>query len=34
MFDDGHLVEIYSYHENGQRFGAVRLSDGAVSSIE
>jgi hypothetical protein len=34
MFDDGHLVEIYSYHENGQKFGAVRLTDGAVSAIE
>jgi hypothetical protein len=34
MFDDGHLLEIYSYHQNGQRFGALRLTDGAVSSIE
>ena len=34
MFDDGHLVEIYSYRQNGQRFGALRLTDGAVSSIE
>jgi len=34
MFDDGHLVEVYSYRQNGQRFGALRLTDGAVSSIE
>ena len=34
MFDDGHLVEVYSYSQNGQRFGALRLTDGAVSSIE
>ena len=34
MFDDGHLVEVYSYHQNGQKFGALRLTDGAVSSIE
>ena len=34
MFDDGHLVEIYSYRQNGQKFGALHLSDGAVSSIE
>ena len=34
MFDDGHLVELYSYHQNGQKFGALRLTDGTVSSIE
>ena len=34
MFDDGHLVELYSYRQNGQKFGALRLTDGAVSSIE
>jgi hypothetical protein len=34
MFDDGHLVELYSYHQNGQKFGALRLPDGAVSSFE
>lgn len=34
MFDDGHLVELYSYRQNGQRFGTLRLTDGAVSSIE
>jgi hypothetical protein len=34
MFDDGHLVEVYSYRQNGQKFGSLRLTDGAVSSIE
>ena len=34
MFDDGHLVELYSYRQNGQRFGTLRLTDGAVSSVE
>lgn len=34
MFDDGHLVEVYSYRQNGQKFGTLRLTDGAVSSIE
>ena len=34
MFDDGHLVELYSYRQNGQKFGTLRLTDGAVSSIE
>ena len=34
MFDDGPLVELYSYRQNGQRFGTLRLTDGAVSSIE
>ena len=34
MFDNGHLVEIYSYRQNGQRFGSLHLTDGAVSSIE
>ena len=34
MFEDGHLVEVYSYRQNGQRFGTLRLTDGAVSSIE
>ena len=31
---DGHLVEVYSYRQNGQKIGALRLTDGAVSSIE
>ena len=34
MFDEGHLVEIYSYRQNGQKFGTLHLTDGAVSSIE
>ena len=34
MFDDGHLVELYSYRQNGQKFGTLHLTDGAVSSIE
>jgi hypothetical protein len=34
MFDDGHLVEVYSYRQNGQKFGTLRLTDGAVSRIE
>lgn len=34
MFDDGHLVELYSYSQHGQKFGTVRLTDGAVSSVE
>lgn len=34
MFEDGHLVEVFSYYQNGQRFGSLRLTDGAVSSIQ
>ncbi len=34
MDDDGHMVEIYSYRQNGQKFGSLRLTDGVVSSIE
>ena len=34
MFDDGHLVEVYSYRQNGQKFGTLHLTDGTVSSIE
>ncbi|MEO8050664.1 MAG: hypothetical protein ABI833_09635 [Acidobacteriota bacterium] len=34
MFEDGHVVEQYSYHQNGQRFGGLRLTDGVVSSIQ
>jgi hypothetical protein len=33
-FEDGHLVEFYSYHQNGQRFGGVKLTDGVVSSVQ
>ena len=34
MFDDGHLVEIYHYSAHDTSLGVVRLSDGAVSSVE
>jgi hypothetical protein len=34
MFEDGHLVELYSYHQNGQKFGGLRLIDGVVASIQ
>ncbi len=33
MFEGGHMVETFSYRANGQRFGAVRVQDGAVASI-
>jgi hypothetical protein len=33
MFEEGHLVETYSYTRDGQKFGTVRLKDGAVASI-
>ena len=34
MFDGGHYVETFSYWASGQRFGRVRLEDGAVVTIE
>jgi len=34
MFEDGHLVELYSYRQNGQKFGGIRLTDGVMSSIQ
>ena len=34
MFEDGHLVEVYSYHQNGQKFGGLKLTDGVVSSVQ
>jgi hypothetical protein len=34
MFDDGHISETYSYRQQGRKFGAVRLTDGAVASVE
>jgi hypothetical protein len=34
MFEDGHVVEQYSYHQNGQKFGGLRLTDGVVSSVQ
>ena len=33
-FEDGHLVEFYSYHQNGQKFGGLKLTDGVVSSLQ
>jgi len=33
-FEDGHLVEFYSYHQNGQKFGGLKLTDGVVSSVQ
>jgi hypothetical protein len=34
MFEDGHVIEQYSYHQNGQKFGGIHLTDGVVSSIQ
>jgi len=34
MIDDGHLVEVYSYIAHGENLGRVRLSDGAVASVQ
>ena len=34
MFEEGHYVETFSYRAGGQRFGRVRLQDGAVVTIE
>jgi hypothetical protein len=34
MFEDGHLVEVYSYHQNGQKFGGLKLTDGVVSNVQ
>ena len=33
-FEDGHLVESYSYRDNHQRFGGVKLTDGVVSNVQ
>lgn len=33
-FEDGHLVEFYSYYQNGQKFGGLKLTDGVVSSVQ
>ena len=33
-FEDGHLVEFYSYHQNGQKFGGLKLTDGVVSNVQ
>lgn len=34
MFEDEHMVEIFSYRADGERFGRLRLEDGAVAKIE
>lgn len=34
MFEGGHMVETFSYRADGQRFGIVRLQDGAVAKID
>ena len=34
MFEDGHVLEIYSYRQKGQKLGTVRLNDGAVASVD
>lgn len=34
MDDDGHLLEIFTYAENETSIGRVRLTDGAVTSVE
>jgi|GEM_PF-1144155 len=34
MYDDGHLVEIYRYQSHDRTIGVVKLSDGAVSSVQ
>ena len=34
MPEDGHLFEVFSYAEKDKSLGRVRLTDGAVSSVE
>ena len=34
MIDDGHLVEVYNYISHGENLGRVRLTDGAVASVQ
>lgn len=34
MFDDGHMMETFSYRAAGERFGRLQLQDGAVVKIE
>ena len=34
MFEDGHMIETFSYRASGQRFGRLQLQDGAVAKIE
>jgi hypothetical protein len=34
MSDDGHLLETFSYAQKDTSIGRVKLTDGAVSSVE
>jgi len=34
MFEDSHMVEMFSYRAAGERFGRLRLEDGVVVNIE
>ena len=34
MFDEGHLLEVFSYTTKDASLGRVRLTDGSVSSVE
>jgi hypothetical protein len=34
MIEDGHLVEVYDYIAHGENLGRVRLTDGAVASVQ
>jgi hypothetical protein len=34
MFEDGHMVETFSYRTDGQRFGSVRVQDGTVAKVD
>jgi len=34
MFEDGHMIETFSYRADGERFGRLRLENGAVAKIE
>ena len=34
MFEDGHMVEMFSYRAGGQRYGRMCLEDGTVVAVE
>ena len=34
MIEDGHLIEVYDYIAHGENLGRVRLTDGAVASVQ
>jgi len=34
MIEDGHLVEVFNYIAHGENLGRVRLTDGAVASVQ